>query len=218
VDLAERLSIDNAHKLGVLSARLHEHAAGFYPPTGFTARTMNAVYARGEPDVLFDEDYRDAFTPKVRAVFAEVTERVRAAFADLYADPSGLRLIHNDLHHENVKVFRGCLGPLDFEDTLWGYPIQDIAMTFFDLLDYTDPVRTDYSALRAAFQRGYISVLPWPEAHPGQIDTFIAGRQLWRANWVARFEREHAAGFIARMTRRFEGFLERGSFPPWQPR
>lgn len=217
VDLAERLSEDNVHKLGVLSARLHEHAAGFRPPTGFSARTMDGVYARGEPDVLFDDDHRDLFTPTSRAVFAEVAERVRAAFAALYADPRGLRLIHNDLHHENAKVFRGRLCPLDFEDTLWGYPVQDVAMTFFDLLDYTDPARADYRALCAAFEHGYASILPWPEAYPGQIDAFIAGRQLWRANWVVRFEREHAPGFVARMAPRFEAFLASGSFPPWPP-
>ena len=211
--LADRLSDANLYQLGVLAARLHAHAAGFSPPPGFTTRRMNAIYARGEADVLFDDAQEPVFTAAQRQVFERVIERVRSTLDRLYANPQGLRVIHNDLHHENVKVFRGRLRPFDFEDTIWGYPVQDIAMTCFDLLDYTDPSRVDYRALRAAFQAGYISEAEWPEAHPGEIDTFIASRQVWRANWVVRYAREHAPRFVAGMASRFEVFLDTGAFP-----
>ncbi|MDQ3326962.1 MAG: phosphotransferase [Chloroflexota bacterium] len=210
--LAERLSKENVHKLGVLSARLHEHGAGFEPPSGFTTRMMDGLYVRGEEDVLFTDEYRDVFTDEGRAIFERVMERVRAAFARLYADPSGRRPIHNDLHHENVKVFRGKLQPLDFEDALWGYPVQDIAMTWYDLLDHADPESTDYDALREAFERGYTSRAAWPEAYPDEIDAFIAGRQIWRANYVARHERRYARDHNMWIAARFRAFLANGRF------
>ena len=45
---------------------------------------------------------------------------VNAAYESLYADLNGLRVIHNDLHHDGGKVCRGILNPLDFEDTVLG--------------------------------------------------------------------------------------------------
>ena len=211
--LAERLSEGNLERLGVLAARLHAHAAGFIPPEGSTTRKLNAIYARGERDELFSDTSREIFTPETRAIFERAVEHVSDAFDRLYADRRGLRVIHNDLHHENVKVFRGRLRPFDFEDTIWGYPVQDIAMTFFDLLDYTDPAHADYRLLRAAFQRGYTGEAPWPEAYPGQIDSFIAGRQIWRANWVAQNATPYARRFVDGMAPRLQVFLDTGDFP-----
>ena len=123
------------------------------------------------------------------------------AYARLYADPAGLRVIHHDLHHENIKIYRRRLHPLDFEDTAWGYPVQDIAMALQDL--WLEVGAGAYEPLLAAFRRGYESLSsPWPEQYPGQIDTFRAGRMLWVANYVARFERPHLAGFIEQVAQR----------------
>lgn len=210
-DLVHYLSEANGYKLGVLAARLHAHAATFQPPPDLPRRRMDSIYARGEPDALFGPDTSgEIFTLESRLIFARMQDRVQAAFADLYADPTSLRVIHNDLHQENVKVWRGRLRPLDFEDAIWGYPVQDIAMTFGDLLFFTELSSSEYQAVRAAFQRGYTSHSPWPETYSGQIDTFIAGRQLWRANWVARFEQPYAQGFNTWLAARFQAFLDTG--------
>ena len=91
--------------------------------------------------------------------------------------------------------------------------LRPMARSALDLLDYTDPDHVDYQRLRAAFQQGYSSLLEWPEAYPGQIDTFIAARQIWRANWVARHEPAHAQRFITWMASRFLVFLDTGTFP-----
>jgi Ser/Thr protein kinase RdoA (MazF antagonist) len=211
--LADRLTEQHVAALGALSARLHEHATRFVPPPGFTTRRLNGLYVRGELDLLFSDAGIGFFSGEDRDVYVAVAERVHAALASLYADPRGLRVVHGDLHHENAKLDRGRLRPFDFEDVAWGYPVQDLAMTCFDLLDYADPQRTDYPALRAALQRGYASRLPWPETRPGQIDTFIAGRQLWRANWVVRHELQYARRHLAWMAARFRTFLDTGSFP-----
>ncbi len=210
-DLAEQLTEESVYALGVLSERLHEHSATWSPPEGFTDRKMDSIYARGEPDALFSESCREVFTDDSRLVFERVRDRVNAAFEALYSGEHRPRAIHNDLHQENVKVFRGRLSPLDFEDTILGHPVQDIAMTFLDLLLYTDLNSYEYQVARAVFTRGYRSHSAWPEAYPGQIDTFMAGRQLWRANYVVRFEREHAPGFIAWMSPRLRALLDSGT-------
>lgn len=206
-NLATDLTAPPLARLGRLAAQLHAHAAGFSPPPGSSRRTMHTLFAREETDVLFQADATPFFTSESQAVFTQVRARVDSAFAQLYADPQGRRVIHNDLHQENVKIWRGRLRPLDFEDAIWGYPVQDIAMTFSDLLFDSTLDTEAYQRLRAAFQQGYTSHSPWPETYAGQLDTFIAGRQLWRANWVARFEPEYAQRFNNWLATLFEPFL-----------
>jgi Ser/Thr protein kinase RdoA (MazF antagonist) len=137
----------------------------------------------------------------------------------LYRDPAGRRVIHADLHHENVKVDRGRLRPLDFYEVIWGYPVQDVALTLYDLRFFARQTADQYAALRDAFADGYASRLPWPEAYPGQIDVLIAGRRLRAANWVliretAPFARDPIPdpavieGFFARLEAEFRGLLE----------
>lgn len=209
-NLEYELTEQRLQQLGQLSARLHAQAAGWQPPAEFKPATMNAYNARGEPDLLFAPESDELFSVESRPVFLEVRRRVEAAFADLYADSAGLRPIHNDLHQENVKIWRGKLRPLDFEDTILGYPVQDIAMTFSDLLYYCNLDNDGYERLREAFIRGYRDAAEWPETNPNQSNLFMAGRLLWRANWVVRFQHEYAHGFLDRMTPSLQRFLDNG--------
>jgi Ser/Thr protein kinase RdoA (MazF antagonist) len=119
-----------------------------------------------------------------------------------------LQVIHNDLHHENIKVSRGRLRPFDFEDTIWGYPVQDIAMAMQDLM--TDVAPKAYDPLLGAFRRGYETLAPWPEAYEGQIDAFRAGRLFWVANYVARYQRRHLRQHVDWTAKLFERYLETG--------
>ena len=68
-----------------------------------------------------------------------------------------------------------------------------------------------YAPLQRAFRQGYESRGQWPESYEGQIDTFRAGRMLWVANYVARFERKHLREHIQRLAGEFERFLATGS-------
>ena len=204
--LGTRLTEEYLFQMGVLFARLHEHGAGFAPPEGFTRRRMDSIYARDEENVLFGAIDTDAFTPRARDILYRTMAWVHKAYERLYADPSGLRVIHHDLHHDNIKVDRGRLRPLDFEDTVWGYPVQDIAMALQDLM--TDVERDEYEPLMEAFRRGYETTFKWPESCRGQIDTFRAGRMFWVANYVARFQRQYLSAHIDWLAGRLEEFLD----------
>ncbi len=206
--LGKRLNEANLYKMGELFARLHAASLEFDPPPGFTQRKLDTLYARGEEDILFQEAARQAFTDQTRTIFERTWVRVQQAYRQLYADPNGLRVIHNDLWHDNIKIYRGRLYPFDFEDTAWGYPVQDIAMALEDLMMDIEPEA--YEPLSGAFRRGYESLAIWPEQYDGQIDTFRAGRLIWVANYVARFERPHLPGFIERVAPLLERFLDSG--------
>ena len=120
-----------------------------------------------------------------------------------------LRVIHCDLWHGNVKLHHGVLHPFDFEDTVWGYRLHDIAMSMLDLYETGDP--RQYEGLLAAFQRGYESQLDWPE---GDLAVLQCGRIIWRVNWVTRFQRQHLHKSLAFSTKLFERYLKTGKLLP----
>jgi Ser/Thr protein kinase RdoA (MazF antagonist) len=186
--LAARLTLENVYLLGELSARLHTHAATFHPPVALSERTLDQLIGRGEREVLFSHKHPAFLPPARRALFERVAERFQATVAALQADRTGRQVIHADLHPKNVKVHRGRLRPLDFYEVIWGYAVQDVALTLYDLRFFTNSRPHGYAALRDAFQRGYAACLPWPETQAGQIDTLVAGRRLRQANWVLLHE------------------------------
>ena len=208
VVLGKRLSEPNLFKMGRLFARLHAFSLDFVPPAGFTQRKMEQVLARGEPDVLFTRDCLSSLPENLRELLLQIKEQVERTYQALYAETAGLRVIHHDLWHDNIKIYRGELTPLDFEDTVWGYPVQDIAMALQDLMLDVEPPR--YEPLQTAFRAGYESHSPWPEAHARQIDTLRAGRMLWVANFIAAFQKEHLVGYLERYQAMLVEFLKTG--------
>jgi hypothetical protein len=90
---------------------------------------------------------------------------------------------------------------------MWGYPVQDIAITFYYFQGYEHAL-----ALREAFRRGYTQHCVWPEQAPGQIDTLIAGRSLELANFILQDPnpdwQKEAPAFVERTEARLRAFLE----------
>lgn len=206
--LEHALTPANLHKMGVLFARLHAFSAEFTPPPGFSQRRLSGLFSRGEPDELFSPACADAFTPASRDLFTAVRARVDALYQDLLAAPRGPIVIHNDLWHGNIKIHRGRLHPFDFEDTVWGHPVQDLAPALQDLMLDIPPEA--FEPLQAALRAGYETLAPWPETAPAQIDTLRAGRMLWVANYVAHFERPYLAGYLERSAPLLAHFLATG--------
>jgi Ser/Thr protein kinase RdoA (MazF antagonist) len=176
-NLADRLTPDNVRKLGEMSARLHAHAATFQPPPGFIALRFDKVFPFPEPVILFQDECRHLFPPERRAVYERAIAWAQEAIDRLRACGEPMRIIHGDLHQWNVRVYRGMLSPIDFEDLMWGWPVQDIATTLYDL-------GPNDVGLRAAFRLGYMRRSPWPERYPGEIDAFIAARGVGLVNYI----------------------------------
>jgi Ser/Thr protein kinase RdoA (MazF antagonist) len=208
-DLAERMSVENVEKLGKLAARLHEHARTFTAPEGFSIPTASSVFPFGDRVALFEPEHRHLFPPARRGVFERAVERVQAAIDALYAGGPGPRVLHYDLHQWNVKVHRGKLYAIDFEDLMWGYPAQDVAVTFY----YFQHLENG-AALRAAFRRGYTRRQEWPERYEGEIDTYVMGRGVDLANFILQDPnpdyREEAPQFVERTEGRLRAWMGEG--------
>jgi Ser/Thr protein kinase RdoA (MazF antagonist) len=176
--LGKQVTAANLVKMGELFGQLHAHAGGWQPPADFPPQRFDRMIARGEPNLLLSEQTLALYPPDVADGLQQMVDAVAAAYAAL--DPADLRVIHCDLWHDNIKVHLGVLYPFDFEDTIWGYRLHDIAMALLDLYEEMDQPR--YEALLAAFRTGYERYLPWPE---GPLELLQIGRMLWRTNHFA---------------------------------
>lgn len=199
--MGKRLTEANLQKTGELFARLHVHAASWTRPPDFPEKRFDRFLSRGETEALFSDARLADYIPADLVTVRGMAERVNAHYDAL--DPADLRVIHCDLWHDNIKLHRGRLLPFDFEDTILGYRLHDIAMAMLDLAEDTD-TESYYDRLLPAFRAGYESLLPWPV---GSLETLQMGRVLWRLNWVANripSDFPAAARFNAELFRRFE--------------
>ena len=68
--------------------------------------------------------------PGRRAVY----EKGRALVQDLFRslpDREPMRILHGDFHGWNVKINHGKISVFDFEDMVWGWPVQDIGVALY---------------------------------------------------------------------------------------
>ena len=206
-DLAEHLSPANLAKLGELMARLHQHALTYRPPAGLELLHYARVFPFPEPVILFEPCFAHLFPPERRAVFKQAIQWAQTAIDRLQANGEPMRILHNDLHQWNVRIYRGRLSPIDFEDLMWGWPVQDIATTLYYHLD------NGYDDARQAFQEGYTRISPWPERYPGEIGAFLAAQALGMANFILNDPNPgwkiQAPEFIARIEKRLRWLRER---------
>jgi Ser/Thr protein kinase RdoA (MazF antagonist) len=201
--LAHYLTGANLERMGGLFARLHLHGKAWQPPPDFSTKRFEAFLSRGEPDGVFDGGAIQTFREDDRRAFLRAREWVEREYAGL--DRGDLRVIHCDLWHENIKLDGDRLRPFDFEDTIWGYRLHDIAMGMLDLLEVVGDAR--YAELLASFRRGYEQLLAWPA---GNLGVLQISRLLWKTNWVARFARESLASLSERHGEVFRDFERNG--------
>lgn len=189
--LGKQLTEANLVKMGELFGQLHVHAGQWQPPVDFPAQRFDRMIARGEPEMLLRDDIVVHYPPGVAAGIAQMCEAVAVAYDAI--DPNDLRVIHCDLWHDNIMVHRGVLAPFDFEDTILGYRLHDIAMAMLDLYEVVDQAR--YEHLLAAFRSGYERHLPWPD---GPMELLQIGRMLWRTNHFANHLDRYGADWLAK--------------------
>ena len=201
--LAHYLTPPNLERMGELFARLHIHGKRWKPPADFTTKRFEAFLSRGEPDEIFSEQVLRDFSEDARRIFLLARQWVEKEYENL--DRSDLRVIHCDLWHENIKLDRGRLHPFDFEDTIWGYRLHDIAMGMLDLHETVGDAR--YQRLFSSFRSGYERLLDWPK---GNLGVLQLGRMLWKANYVARFVPQSLSSLCKKDAQIFRDFENTG--------
>jgi Ser/Thr protein kinase RdoA (MazF antagonist) len=175
--LADRLDERGLILFGGAIARLHDAGRRFEPSSVFRAPRFDRVYPYDLPFLVFSTAGRDLLPPPRRRLFEEAFALVEDAIADL-GRREPVRILHGDLHPWNAKVFRGRVAVFDFEDMVWGWPVQDLGTAIYYL--WTDD---RFDAQWAALRAGYEEVAAWPDAG-SDVATFIVARTLLMANDV----------------------------------
>lgn len=198
-DLADHFTLENISKLGELSARLHEHARSFEPSRQLDLLVFDRVFYFPEPFILFEKSSQDFIDPSQSRLFREWIERAQKAIDQLKVSGEPMRIVHGDLHQWNVRFSKWILSPIDFEDLMLAWPVQDIAIS-----QYYFQEEPGFPEMRASFQQGYERVSPWPEKERGEIDTFIAARGIGLLNFVL-----HNYKMLEMDPREFAGRIEK---------
>jgi Ser/Thr protein kinase RdoA (MazF antagonist) len=201
-NLAGDMTEANVTRMGELMAQLHNHALRYHPPAGLSLMQYDRVFPFSEPVVIFEERFSGLFPAERRAVYEDAFAWAQESIDRLKTGGGPMRILHGDLHQWNIRVARGRLSPIDFEDLMLGWPVQDIATTLYYFPAETSP------GLRVAFQAGYTRHAPWPEQVPGEIDSFIAARGLMIVNFVLNDTSSvwgpHAEEFVERIEKRLQ--------------
>lgn len=204
--LANELSLKNVCLLGKLSAELHQQASTFVPSRQFKILRFDKVFPFPEPIILFDKEYAAFFSGEQEKIFRKGVEWAQNIINDLKKSKVPMIVLHGDLHQWNVHIFRGKLSPIDFEDLMWGWPVQDIATSLYYFIGMKN-----YLDLKSAFIDGYTQILSWPEQSVGQVDAFIAARGIGLVNFVLQDPnpdwQADAGNFIATTEKRLRALL-----------
>lgn len=160
--------------LGETMARMHDHADTFVPPARFTTHRFDRLGNFTSGLRIYAEEPHPLLTGERLALFRREAGRVQAELDRLYGGSAPPRFLHQDLHVGNVKLLHGRLAVLDFDDSMWAYPVQDIGISLY----YLRSLRASTSGPLEYFKTGYCSMREWPEEWPGQVDLMTEARAL----------------------------------------
>jgi Ser/Thr protein kinase RdoA (MazF antagonist) len=176
------------HTVGTLAARLHEHAAGWAQPAGFTRHAWDAEGLVGERPFWGRFWELEALSAAERALLLRARDRMRLELGALERSAPSYGLIHADFAPENLLVDGERVRVLDFDDAGFGWRLFEIATSLY--FHIGEPY---FEAIRAALIEGYRSRRALPEMELARLPLFFAARGCTYLGWVhTRSETETA--------------------------
>ncbi len=204
-DLGDDATPQQVRALGTAMATLHTHAAGWSLPDG-------AELPRYD-DPLFGIDDHLSEHPLLSADQREVVTaalaETRRHFATTFAGATPIAL-HADLHQWNVKWHRGQLSLFDFDDSGFGVPLQDLAISGYYMR------RIDDRCLEDALHAGYADARPHPGGTAAEYESHFAARNLVLLNDVVVADnaelRDALPVYLPNSIARLRHWLDTGSY------
>lgn len=160
-------------RIGRALARIHLFSETFDPPDGFDLPTLD-IATRFNAERL-----RLIETRSLRGLVDQLMQRAGDRFAGLTRTPASYGVLHNDFILLNCLHSGRRTAVIDFDDSGWGFYLQDLGGLLGNLKDYGN-----YRTLRRWFVDGYESVRPFPTADRRDLELMIALRHCTTALWL----------------------------------
>ena len=186
VPLGENMNLDAAREMGRLAAQLAESSPTVDQPTKPPLIADRVLYWQIEnrlPQLVAHWSLLDEALECAQQVLDDVWGR----------RPYSPQLIHGDLTPHNVLVSDGRLVPIDFQDLVWGYDVQDLAISLSSLARFDEA-----DALREQFRSGYEDIRAWPDLDDATLAGLVAGRWLHQLNLTLTLRRPGVSRHIDR--------------------
>ena len=203
--LSEAMTPRRAGALGSVAARLHEHAA---------ASTVTAGSNVPPPVLVADQVLYWRIPNRLvelagtyATLFDDAVLRAQATLDDLWRHPRHQpHLLHGDLTPHNVMVRRNRLVPFDFQDLVWGFDVQDLAITLVSLRRFGN-----CEEITDNFRAGYQEIRPWPELEPELMTALMVARRLHQLNLTLAVRQPGLEHIIVRTAELVGGWMTTGS-------
>lgn len=165
--------------IGRIMARVHNHAATWQRPAGFTRHAWDIEGLLGEQPLWGRFWELPALSPAQRALLLRTRALARQVLEDYGQGADRFGLIHADLCPENVLVDGGTVRLIDFDDAGFGWHLFDIATSLYFITS-----DSQYPVARDALLRGYRRERPLDDAAIVRLPYFMAARATTYLGWV----------------------------------
>jgi Ser/Thr protein kinase RdoA (MazF antagonist) len=198
--IGKSVTLTTIQQVGALMARLHAHSETFMPPADFTTTRLDRAWYFGRPEWLDDARPPASWSRRLTAKLTAAADRAQATIDELHGRSAEIQFVHADLHQRNLLSGPEGLRVIDFDDSCWAHPVQDIAITLFHMGSLVGR-----SSAFAALRRGYEEQRGWPARARYEVNGAILGRVCGLASlfaselllppevlaqWLARLEEE----------------------------
>lgn len=206
----EATTPEQAERLGMFLAQLHNFSASYQPPPEFTRPALDWEGLFGERSPYNPGDGARILKPELLQVMDAVAARAAEVMQALDAAGANYGLIHADFIAKNYFFQDDRVCAIDFEDCAFGYFLYDLAPP---LLNFS-PL-PHYNTLKTALWQGYTALRPLPDHYRDYLETFVAGRHVASCRWIAGNldnprVRERAPQILDHRRQELEAFLITG--------
>jgi Ser/Thr protein kinase RdoA (MazF antagonist) len=186
--LYQGLTPSHLAQAGDFMARVHDHAAQWRRPPGFTRHRVDHLdLTHPGQDGPFDpaaaeraiQTVTSGSTTEAGGVTAAAIPRIWATLKALREEPETFGLVHGDLHYRNLVFGKGGIGVIDFDCCGWGHWIYDLVAPLTQLERHPA-----YTALREALLTAYRRRRSLPAEQEAHLETFFALRRVQELVWL----------------------------------
>jgi Ser/Thr protein kinase RdoA (MazF antagonist) len=174
--------------IGRLAARMHNQAARWDLPSGFTRHAWDENGLVGEQPRWGRFWELDALSADQRGLLLEVRAAVNKGLRAFGQTADRYGLIHADLVPENVMVGDGGVRIIDFDDAGFGWHLFEIATSLYFIRG--EPY---FACARDAMVSGYREHRMLTDEHLRMLPLFMAARATTYLGWVHTRKGEPAA-------------------------